>query len=373
MLTLCALALAAAQDVPKTMTAAEAQPALDKALEYLVATQEEDGSWSTSVNDDLLESGFSVETYYCWQVSSNALAVMALIEAEETPERRAALEKGLRWLCTTREPKRGSDWDSDFIWPALYGTVACVQAARDPRFSTAEWHELVETGGRMYIGILERNQVPTGGWAYYDDPIYSRRPKWGTSFCTALILPSIQNALEMKWIEDEAILERAHEYVARCALPNGAYEYDLNPIPRISGGEHINRTKGSLGRIQVCNWGRRAVGDKKITDDRLREGLDSFFTHHRFLDVARMRPIPHEAYYANAGYFYMFGHYYAAEAINLLEPDEREAWHAKLRPHVIKTQRSDGSTSDFLKSRNQLTACTAYLALTLQLGMPDEP
>ena len=44
------------------------------------------------------------------------------------------------------------------------------------------------------------------------------------------------------------MIDRAVRYVRRCALPNGAYEYDLRPIPRITGGEHINdvRTKEAV-------------------------------------------------------------------------------------------------------------------------------
>ncbi len=372
LLAVAALGGAGDGEVPASMTPAEARPVLEKALAWLVATQREDGAWGTSVNDDIFEHGFSVESYYTWQIAANALACLSLMRADETPEIRAALEKGLKWLCTTTEPKRGSDWDADYVWSGLYGFVVCVEAAADPRFASGEWPALVEKAGKRYFGILERNQIPTGGWAYYDDPIYSRRPKWGTSFCTALVLPALKKAEDLGWVADERILERAKVYVERCALPNGAYEYDLNPVPRINGGEHINQVKGSLGRIQVCNWGLSEVGVGKITTDRVREGLEAFFEHHRFLDVARMRPIPHEAYYANAGYFYFFGHYYAAEAIGLLPEEEREAYHSRLRPHLVKVQRADGSSTDFHKSSSMMTAGTAYLALSLGLGMPPE-
>ena len=60
--------------------------------------------------------------------------------------------------------------------------------------------------------------------------------------------------------------------------------------------------------------------------ERIETGLEQFMEQHRFLDVARMRPIPHEGYYANAGYFYFYGHYHAALAINCLPEAEREAW-----------------------------------------------
>ncbi len=358
------------EEVPATMAADEARGALDRGIAWLLANQSEDGAWGVGVIDSALFPNFSIETYYNWQVAAHGVALLALMQVEETPEVRIALEKGIRWLSETRDSKRGSDWDSDYVWAGLYGYTAFAEAAQDPRFQTAEWHELVEEGGKRYFGILERNQVPEGGWGYYDFPYPTQRPKWATSFCTALVLPALQAGIEMGWVKDPAILERAKRYVADCALPNGAYEYDLNPIPRINGGESINDVKGSLGRIQVCNWSLASTGEKKITADRIREGLDHFLSKHKFLDVARKRPIPHEAYYANAAYFYWFGHAYAARAINLLPETEREAYHARLRPHAVKAQRKDGSSTDFVPYSSMTTASTAFMVLTLALGMP---
>lgn len=345
--------------VPATMTAEEASVVNDRALAWLLRTQREDGAWGTGACENLAELGFSVETYYAWHVAANALAVMALMEAPETPERLEALERGLRWLCTTRIPLRGSNWDVDEGWSNLYGFVACARAAGDARFQEAPWNELTGERGAAFLERLLETQSPDGGWAYYDDPPFSRRPTWSTSFCTALVLPWLQRAGELGWHADEVLVSRARRYVRRCRLPNGAYEYDLNPVPRISGGEHINNVKGSLGRIQVCNWALSETGEPSTTPDLLREGLELFFEHHKFLDVARMRPIPHEAYYANAGYFYFFGHYYAAQAINRLPMDEREAMHARLRPQVAKTMRADGSSSDFMSSTYMVTASTS--------------
>ena len=372
------LGAAQAQDAPQEpfepapLTVDDARSALDHALAWLVASQREDGAWGSAVCDSFqFGDVFSVETYYAWQVAASGLACLALLTADETPERRAALDRGLAWLCEGRAPKRGSDWDVDYVWSGLYGTVALVEAADDPRFAGDEDQARLAAGAARYLDILVRNQAPAGGWGYYDDPIYSRRPQWATSFCTALVLPALKRSLERGWLDDPAVLARAQRYVARCAVPEGAYEYSLNPVARINGGEHINRVRGSLGRTQVCNWGLREVGEKKITPERVREGLDAFFEHHAYLDVARLRPIPHEAYYQNAGYFYLFGHAYAAYAINALPADEREPWHAKLRAHLVKVQHADGSAFDFHDMATMTAAGTAYLALALALGMPE--
>ncbi|MCC7015132.1 MAG: hypothetical protein IT454_21405 [Planctomycetes bacterium] len=359
-------------DVPETMTREQARVSLERSLKFITSTQNPDGSWCGSAPDSVMELGFSPETYYTWQLGAIELTLMALMECEATPERMATLDRGMQWLCTTRLPARGSDWDVDYMWPALYGVVCTTTALEFARFGNAEWQTRIEARGREFMELLVRSQVPDGGWGYYDDPPFTSRPKWATSFATATVLDALSRAERRQWFADPALRKRAVDYVAGCALPNGAYEYDLNPIPRAGAGESINSVKGSLGRIQVCNWSLRRSGVKFVTDDKLREGLSAFFEHHRFLDVARMRPVPHEAYYANAGYFYFFGHYYCALAINELPEGEREAWHARLRPHVAKCQYEDGSTSDFLHSRYDVLASTAYAAMALDLGLASK-
>ena len=357
--------------VPATMTQAQARVVLDKALAFICSSQHPDGSWCGVGPDSVMELGYSPETYYDWTLGAIEVALLALMESDETPERRATLEKGMKWLCESRLPARGDGFDNDGIWPSLYGVVATVRAMRDPRFKSPEWQTAIGKRGKEYWAILELNQVPDGGWGYYDvERPFTQRPKWATSFATASVVPALKEAKQLGWITDPKIRQRAVDYVAGCALPSGAYEYDLNPIPRVHGGEHINNVKGSLGRIQICNWALRQSGVKFVTDEKIAEGLGFFFEEHRFLDAARMRPIPHEAYYANAGYFYDFGHYYCALAINCLPEAQREAWHAKLRPHLAKTQYDDGSTGDFLHSRYDVLASTGYMALALQAGLP---
>jgi hypothetical protein len=106
---------AAAQhiDVPATLGRAEAEGALVRSLDWLVANQNEDGSWAVGVLDGLLELGFSIETFYAWQVAANALACKALLVAPETPARRAARERRLLGLETAPPPTRGTDGDKD--------------------------------------------------------------------------------------------------------------------------------------------------------------------------------------------------------------------------------------------------------------------
>lgn len=359
-------------ETPEALAREDVYASIDRAVGYLVENQEDDGSWGTSAPECLFEIGFALETYYGWQVSAHGLAALALASVPETPERRLALERAVDWLTTVRIPTRGADWDQDHVWSALYGFQAAVELMEDPRFAGTARGEALRVRAESFLEVLRSYQAASGGWAYYDDPPYDVVPTWATSFCTALILPSLVRAREAGLPVEDRMIERAIRYVRRCALPNGAYTYDLTPVPRISGVEHINKVEGSLGRIQVCNWALVECGVEQVTEEVVRRGVEAFFEHRGFLDHVRTRPIPHEGFHANAGYFYFFGHYYLALAIELLPEEEQEGWHAKLRPHFVKTQWASGATSDFLDAQYLINASTAYLILGLQAGLEPE-
>lgn len=364
---------------PQSMTVEDARQSIRKGLEYLLSTQKEDGSWGTSTVEAVSEIMFSPESFHSWKMAGVALAAMAFLAVADDPEMNLpaeeatrlveAAQRSIQWLSRCRMPRRGSDWDIDNNWASLYCFQAFVAAARHPAFAQGEWPDRVRSKGLEFYQLLVDNQEPTGGWGYYEGPVISRRPTWSTSFSTACVVPALIEAQGLGWPIDASVVERAVEYVRRCRLPNGAYEYDLNPIPRINGGEHINQVKGSLGRIQVCNWALRRAQDPGITDPVIQAGLEQFFEHHVFLDVARWKPIPHEAYYANAGYFYLFAHCYAGLVINELPPREREAQHARLRRHLVKIQWDDGSSVDYPGSLYLWIAGTAFSILALQAGV----
>ena len=291
--------------VPRTMSRELAIASADRAIGYLVAEQHPDGSWGDNA-PQLFEEGYALNSFKSWRMASQGLACMALRAAEETPERRAALDAAVGWLVETPFPARDSDWDIDYVWTALYGTVATIELLEDPRF--AGNGALLERA-RFFTGVLLSHQATSGGWAYYDDPPFTKQPTWATSFCTALVLPTLSRAGAVGVEVPAKVIRRAQRYLDLCVVPGGVYSYDLDPVTRMGGVEHINRIEGSLGRTQVGNWCRRLMGDKRVTDEVLREGLDAFFREHRYLDHARLRPIPHEGFHANAGYFYFFAHY----------------------------------------------------------------
>ena len=373
-LILSAALLGPAQDVaPRELGRDEARVALDRALGWIVSNQNEDGSWAPPMPCHTEDIGFSHFAYYGYREGAHGVVLRALLLAPESPAIREALERGLAWTLEQSILPRGDDWDVDGTWGVVYSFDAISHAAVDPRFASEKWQVAFRERAGELLVELDRRQTLEGGWAYYDDPPFTEKPTWATSFTTALLLPGLRVAEdELDWEVPEHMLERAVEAVRRCALPNGAYSYDISARPEGYDLEDINQPAGSLCRIQVCNWALAKCGVGWVTQDKMREGVGWLFRLHTWLDMARLEPIPHHKYYANSGYFYFFGHAYAAEVIELLPREEREGWHRKLRAEVIKLQADDGAASDFLSGHYLEAASTGYLAWILALGLQEE-
>ncbi len=109
----------------------------------------------------------------------------------------------------------------------------------------------------------------------------------------------------------------------------------------------INRPGGSLGRSQACTLAMRLWGDGQVTDEVLKTWLDRLFARNLWLDLGRKRPIPHESYFAVAGYFFYYGHYYAALCIEQLPAAERAPYQDHLAHVLLPLQEKDGSWWDF--------------------------
>lgn len=355
----------------------EVQQSLQRSVAWLLARQNADGSWGHAAPGSLHELNYSPASFRHWQLAGGAIVLWAFLQLDETPALRAAIERGMDFTLQAPLPLRGSDWDIDGNWALLYVTVLLDHAAGDPRFHAEPWKsryaDRIRKKAEEYLARLKLMQSPLGGWGYYEGEVVAAGPSWATSFSTAAVVPALHSAKARGWAVDEAMCKDALAYVRRCALPSGAYQYDLRPVPRINGGEGIDEIKGSLGRIQIGNWARRVAGDKLVDDARIDKGLDLFFEHHRFLDVARMRPVPHEAYYANAGYFYFFGHCYAALAADQLSDRElRLKHHRQIRGHVLKAQAPAGQYVDFVGSFYSWTYATGFALVALQRGLQAE-
>lgn len=356
----------------RPLDAEDARVAVERAEGYLLETQNPDGSWGGSWDSVTTWSGpvwSNPESHRSWRVATTGLCCLALVSVEDSPEVRAALDRSIDYLVENDMVKRPSEWDTMNCWAHIYSVQGLAAVYVDPRFTQSRKRAAIRKAVENNLKQLRYHQSLSGGWGYLEfDRPRTNRPQWATSFTTAAGVIALVEAREAGFDVDEGMLRRAVKAVRRCWLPNGAYTYSVRVIPNPRSIGSINRIKGSLSRIQVCNLALLMGGDE-IGRDRLRTGIEQFFEHHRFLDIALHKPIPHETYYQNSGYFYMFGHYYAARVIALLPEDEQKRWWPKLWYEVAKLQRENGSIWDYDMHAYDRAYGSAYGILALQSSL----
>lgn len=365
---LAAFGLAFLGAMPGASPAAPAtnETAVRKALAYLLGAQNREGSWG-SVKQSMPFDGvfwWSPETHRSWRLATTGLSCMALMEHAERLDSLRPLERGVDFILANADVKRCIDWDTDHVWGWIYALEALSRAERFE--GLASRRDAIRPVVDRLIRNLAVYQTPSGGWGYYDfDTPKTRTPTWATSFTTSNALLALREAKRAGHPVPERMVGAALRGVGRSRLPDGGNSYTIEAVPEPTpGSPWIYNVKGSLSRIQVANLALREW-DTPLPEKEVIQGLDLFFKNHRFLEIAVSRPIPHEAYYLNSGYFYLYGHAYAARLARGLPPALRDRYLPRIRAEVVKLQDADGSFSDFIMMGYDRPYGTAFALLAL--------
>lgn len=353
---------------------ADVRVSIDRATAYLLDSQNAEGSWGGPLGAVYTFTGqvwSNPETHRAWKVATTGLCCLALMEVEPTDRTREAVEKGIDYIAANVDVRRPNAWDTMNSWAYIYGLQAIAAALQHPFYVDSPQRNDLHDAADKLVAKLGEFQALHGGWGYLDlSPPVTQRLTWGTSFTTASGVVAMHEARRARVHVPDATFDKAVRAIRHCRLPSGAYTYSINPLTWTRHSEWIDQIKGSLSRIQACNIALK-YGGEEITQDDFRTGLAHFFKHHRFLDIARARPIPHETFYYNSGYFYLYGHYHAALVIEELPESERAAQWQRLWPEIIKTQQKDGSMWDYDMHSYHKPYGTSFGLIALARSMKD--
>ena len=370
-LSLCPLAAVAADEVDGPRPE-QVRQTVERGIAFLLADQNADGSWGGPQDSITTWSGemwSNPESHRAWKVATTGLCCAALVEVGVTDAANAAADRAIRYLIDNADVKRPSEWDTMNSWAYIYGLQGLAIAYGHHRYVDSPLRAEIAQVVPKYLADLGRSQSVNGGWGYLEfDRPRTRRPQWATSFMTAAAGVAMTQARQQGFNVDQQVIDRAVRIINHCRLPNGGYTYHLRMVPNLHP-EYIDMVKGSLSRIQVCQAALMAAGQEVPLED-VRFGLGHFFRDHRFLEIAMHKPIPHEAFYYNSGYFYMFGHYYASLVIQRLPPEEQSTWWPRLQREIMKIQQPDGSIWDYDMHRYDKPYGVAFGLMALGRSTP---
>lgn len=346
---------------------AQIDTAISRGIDFLLKDQNSNGSWGGPTRTKGLNIYAPVPgAHHAFQAAVTAMCVSALIEtAGDDPKVAKAIRRGEDFLLEFLPRVRRATSDALYnVWTHAYAIQALVRmhgrAAGD-----ATRQDQIRLRIEEQIGMLDRYASVDGGWGYYDFRAGTKRPaSSSTSFTNGAALVALHEAKELGIEIPEKMLKAALDATVRQRKPDFSYLY--GEYLKWQPMHPVNRPAGSLGRSQCCNIALRLWGDETITDAVIAEWLDRLFARNGWLDNGRKRPIPHEAPFAVAGYFFYFGHYYAALCIEQLKPDERAFYQDHLATVLLRIQEDDGSWWDYPFYNYHQQYGTAFALMTLK-------
>jgi hypothetical protein len=352
---------------PKPVPVEKLDDAIRRGIAFLLKDQNKDGSWGTAGRTKDLNIYAPVPgAHHAFRTAVTAMCVSALIEVGANEEAVSkAIDRGEVFLFEELPKVRRAEPMAIYnVWTHAYGIQALVHMhGRRPKDN--ERKRKIEDLIRNQYDYLRRYESVDGGWGYYDFGAQTQRPNSSsTSFVNAAVLEVFHEAKQIGVNPPEKLVQRAVAALKRQLKPDFSYLYGeyLKWHPMMP----INRPGGSLGRSQACNLALRLWGDKRITDEVFKTWLDRLITRNGWLSMGRKRPIPHESYFQVAGYFYYFGHYYAALCIDQLKPEDRPFYQDHLAHILLGLQEQDGSWWDYPLYNYHQQWGTAFALMSLQ-------
>lgn len=348
--------------------AAQIQAAIQRGVGFLVRDQNRDGSWGSAHRTKDLNIYAPVPgAHQAFRAAVTALCVEALIEtgaAEHSDAARQALARGEAWLLEHLPQLRRATPDALYnVWAHAYGIQALVAMHRRAA-GDAQRQQRIREVIESQFDRLRRYESVDGGWGYYDFRAGTQRPASDpTSFTTATVLVAFHRARGIGIEPPQDLVQRALHCLHRQRKPDHTYLYaeDLRWRPMWE----INRPGGSLGRSQACNLALRYWGDPTITDAVLSEWLDRLVKRNGWLSIGRKRPVPHESWFLVAGYFFYYGHYYAALCAEELPEPVAAPFQRRLAGLLLPLQETDGSWWDYPLYNYHQQYGTAFALMTL--------
>ena len=352
----------------------EIDAAIRRGVDFLVGRQNPNGSWGSARNTKDLNIYAPVPgAHHAFRAAVTGLCLSALIESgDRRGEVTAAIDRGEAWLFEHLPSLRRATPDAIYnTWGHAYGDPGPRAHATAATPTTRPMREKIKGEIQQQIDLLGRYECVDGGWCYYDFDDETQKPSGSTiSFVTATVLVALgRRARRRRRGAQAAGRSRRWTRSAGSASPT-------SPTATASISS-IGRCTGSTGRAAASGARRRATwpctsgATKRRPPAVMRTWLDRLFARNLWLDIGRKRPIPHESWFQVAGYFFYYGHYYAAAAIEHLEPAERPHFRDHLAHILLHLQEKDGSWWDYPLYDYHQQYGTAFAVMSLVRCKPE--
>ncbi len=344
--------------------------ALEKGVDWLAAHQFPDGGWGSHESARVYKILCDVPgSHRAFRVATSALCVIALEESPyKPPAARKAASRGIDYLLGHYGVKRPNGMEHYNVWSFGF-TLHCfgdwlLHHPRDPR------NPALRKAASELVKKLEIYQCTDGGWGYLSlkgIPTYHPSDT-SMSFTTATALVGLARARAAGVEVPDQVVKKALALMERCRTPEGSFLYGYYLRYRLTHG--INSPKGSACRTPACQYSMMLFGRKFSLEERI-EALENLLIRFpRFQKIAVRNPVPHQSWYAISGYFYLYGHAYAAWLMDTLPGKVRARFRRLLYEGTMYCRQPDGSFWDYPLYGYHKPYGTAFAVIALSRALP---
>ncbi|MBI4566361.1 MAG: terpene cyclase/mutase family protein [Planctomycetes bacterium] len=305
--------------------------ACDRGLMWLASRQNPNGSWNCKIGYKLYEDYHGQDGEH---VGVTALAGMAFVGAGHLPNRGKygrTVARALEFiLASTREEDGYITSNGTRMYSHAFATMflAEIQGC-SPR---ADVREKLKRA----VALLVSAQTRDGGWRYQPIPVDADLS------VTVSTLQALRAARNTGIAVPTETIDRAVEYVRKCASPYGGFTYQR-------GDDYtFNDTRVSYA-LTAC--GVVALYSAGLYDSKeVRGGLRYLEDHRRRVGWGR--------------YHYFYSHYYASQAFYMADRGDFNQYYVRIKEEILAHQdKTDGAWSDDVGR----TYATAMAGIVLQM------
>lgn len=291
-----------------------------------------------------------------YRVGGTAIACLGLLAApgfRQDQARRDAVQRGLAFVLKTLDAPRMS---GEFLgrydvrgWGHIYA-LQLLLSLQDAGLVPKDHADAVNEKTAWLVKTLVESAIPeSGGWNYSRPRGYLNAQNRASTFMTAPALQVLFHAKARGHAVADAVVTQALDALERARAKPGGYAYGATAESQAEVDEDqlsmMDKTPSSAARAAVCETTLLLAGrgDRR----RLERAVDLFFAHWDDLAVRKSQLGTHIKPYGIAPYYFLYGHVYAAQAIEQIDDaDKRAALRGKMRAMLAKCREEEGGWND---------------------------
>ena len=328
------------------------EKAIQDGLNFLVRTQNKDGSWGSHDPSvaNLANFGFQLRnrgSQDAVRTACTAICAKAFLNQEKlTEEQQAALDKAIVELLKVPEinPKTGKrpaqfafhPGETFNTWGYGYKLGFLTELAKSPLGKSRL--DKIKLAAQCCVDSLLKHQQHNGGWHYYGNQI---KGQGSMSFNTSFFALSLLRAKQMGLKVPEGMVPDAVKVVKKQRVPDGSFHYDSRFF---HSGTSALANLGAGSRTISNTVALYKMGYYSRKD--LVAGMKVFDNGENYLEMGRKRIQPHSVVHQISGYFFFFGYNYATQTCEILGDEVPQARWDRFGWTMLRTQEKDGSWWD---------------------------